>query len=168
MLMNLGHFLNVAAVLGLSSLAANAEGLGYLDGNAFGNPQLCAAMAAGPTDQALAEHGGYILAGPPQGVAFLASDFPAVCAIENVVTALPFGRGSGLNTVMVAVSCIDDVAVPEFELLALEFEGGEATGTGRVNVFPVGEPGEWGAQLVGEYVSCEPGPRATLVEMFAQ
>lgn len=168
MLANLRQILNFSAMLGSSALAANADGLDYLDGNAFGNPQLCAAMAAGPTDVALAEHGGFILAGPPQGSGFFASDLPAVCAIEGIVTSLPFGRGSGLNTVMVALSCIDDVAVPEFELLALEFDGDEATGTGRVNVYPVGQPGEWGASLVGEYVSCDPGPRATLTEMFAQ
>lgn len=163
-----GHILVATTAFGCAVSAANAGGIDYIDGNAFAEPALCEAMAAGPADQALAAQDGHVLAGPPQGSAFFPTGLRGICVIEGIVTSLPFGRGNGLNTVMVAVSCIDDVAVPEFELLALEFQGDEATGTGRVDVYPVGQPGAWGAALVGEYVSCAPEARAILTEMFAQ
>ena len=161
------HILTIAAALGLAGFAARAEGIAYLEGNVYGPPALCAGLAQGGVPaEALRTQGGFVLADLASGPAFISVDFPGVCQIDGVVAGPLYGRGSDLGTSMVALSCIDDVAVPEFQLVVLEHEPTDSSGQGRVTVYPVGQPGEWASGVLGEYVTCEGEAGSLLEDLF--
>lgn len=167
MLAKMGHILNISAVLGVSAFAAHAEGRNYLSGNVYAPPAVCAALAkGGPMHEAMSGQTGFVLAWPDYGPGFMSLDAPGLCRIGDPIAAPLFGRGSDLYTIMVPVSCIDDGAVPGFSLLVLEFDGDEASGRGRVNVYPVGQPDDRAAGLVGEYVTCMDGGDSLLQDAY--
>lgn len=162
-----GHILTLAAAMTLSGSAALSQGIGFLEGNVYAPPTLCAAMSqqATPAD-ALQSHGGYVLAGALSGPVFQALDTPGTCVIDPDAVNQLFGRGSDLNTVMVTVSCIDDVAYPQFEQLVLEEEGEPALGGGRITVYAVGQPSDMAQELIGEYVICDEEVAPMLDDLF--
>lgn len=66
------------------------------------------------------------------------------------------GAGNGFATVMASVSCIDDTAVPVFEIAVFEFQPERDDATARVVVHALHD-GDNG--LNGEYMTCEGAAR---------
>ncbi|MFV0293987.1 MAG: hypothetical protein ACK5II_12570 [Paracoccus sp. (in: a-proteobacteria)] len=156
---NLRQVLPILTVISLTGFPVVAGELDFLDGRIFASREVCNAAAADsnalnalPDDVQL-----HVLAGTLITPAFIPLGFPGICQIDGVLNPGLAGRGSDLPTVMVTISCIDDVAVPQFDILVLENWPQDEDHDARVVVYPLmaqeNEPG----RLTGDYVECE-GP----------
>lgn len=147
----------------LAAVPALSDELDYLDSRYFGSTGVCdAAVSDSVSDLPDA----IILTGDRGRREFL-FNYPGTCLIDNIVSPNMYGRGSeGVQTSMVAVSCISDVAVPDFELLALEYQPNARNGAGTVDIYPVGSASEVASYMIGTYEECTGDAAAALVQMF--
>lgn len=152
-----------AAPLMLAAFPGFSDELDYLDSRYFGSAGVCdAAVSDSVSDLPDA----IILTGDGGRREFL-FNYPGTCSIDSIVSPKMYGRGSeGVQTAMVAVSCISDVAVPDFELLALEYQPNARNGAGTVDIYPVGSPSDVASYMVGTYEECTGDAAAALVRMF--
>ncbi|MFD1883334.1 hypothetical protein [Paracoccus pacificus] len=158
------RFLTPSIFLALTAAPAFADALDYLDGRFFASAGLCDALERDGM-AAVDNTEGEVLTGGDLG-AFHIPQYPGICRIDGIVNPQLFGRGSDLPTAMVTVSCIDDVAVPDFGIFALEYWPPENGNIARVTVYPVAA----GAldHLVGDYSECSGRPAKLLAELFSE
>lgn len=140
----------VAFIFLLPGVSVQADATDYLDSFVFAQGQLCEVLD-GSRDP-MGEEGAVLTAahGTPE---FFYIGYPLNCRIDGTLAPQLYGRGSDLETSMVAVSCIDDTAVPWFGIVALEYWPGAEGDHAKMQVFPVAG-GEELDFLPGEYTAC--------------
>ncbi|MDO5605106.1 MAG: hypothetical protein Q4G25_08100 [Paracoccus sp. (in: a-proteobacteria)] len=146
-----------AALCVMLAPVALADGLDFLDERVFTPPGACGLIAspAADVDVDADGAGGHILYGRDGVRGFLATDYPGICRLGRVIDdGLP-GRGNGWPTVMTTLSCIDDVAVPSFDILVLEYEPAGDHGAARVHVYPLDGREEAAGGIADTYQECD-------------
>ncbi|MFV0408843.1 MAG: hypothetical protein ACK5LJ_03830 [Paracoccus sp. (in: a-proteobacteria)] len=148
-----------ALALTLTVQRGVADGLDYLDDRVFAPQELCEVLESDASSMPVGDDA-LVLLGQNGAYMFQFLNYPGTCQIDGVLNSALFGRGSDLPTAMVTVSCIDDVAVPDFGIMALEYWPAQSARTAEVQVYPVGEAGL--EHLVGDYRECSPAARDVL------
>ena len=140
---------------------AFADALDFLNGQVFLPEGGCTA-AADPAQPFEYQDlpGNFVLVGADGGRHFAATRWPGVCNIDAILAPSMYGAGNGFATVMTALSCIDDTAVPRFEIVVLESQPESDGSPARVNVYALNDAE---SDLAGSYTACE-GPARQRVE----
>lgn len=142
---------------------ALAQGLDFLDGKFFATEGMCDAIASQGDAAFDGQRDAMILSGQDGMGMFHYTAYPGACKIDGILNPALSGRGSDLPTAMVTLSCIDDVAVPQFGICALEYWPDEEEPS-RVDVYTVAS--DELEHIAGSYQQCDGAAAESLQRMF--